>query len=208
MSEGMVIASMMICGLPTYLNNRLILSSCDSVWIPVENLSLDIKQYLTDELGNSNVDYGGFVQMIDPYVLQLIAKQNLFACFRVIENRHMRCVDAYPPRALYQDLIQELKIVGWDIATGNGWLSASCHGRFPIDPFTGKTLDKNHYKINKFGLFDSIDDCEIYCRINNEEILEHSPWLPVAIYVDKSTFNRLIQYYNKRMGENGTSLKS
>ncbi len=191
MTSRLIVASMMICEAPKLLNKKLVLSCCDSVWKPVESLPDEIEPYFTDELGNKMVDYGGFVQIISLNVLKLLNKRGLFACFRCITEGYFKHIQANPPKEIYQNLFCDLKPVGWDIATGNGWLSASCHGRFPIDPFTGYETDQNADQINKYGLFSRLEDCLIYCQINNAEIPEHAPWYPVSIYVDKGSYARL-----------------
>ncbi len=191
MSKEFVIASMMICGRPNYLNQRLMISCCDAVWEPIEHLNGKTKQFFTDELGNSTVNYGGFLQMVDRKALFSISEQGLFSCFRCISEDRLQHVQVNTPKLLYRDLIGDLKPMGWDIATGNGWLSASCHGLFPINPFTGKEVDSNADLINEYGLFDSLDNCLVYCKKNNSQIPEHAPWFPVAIHVDKSSYSRL-----------------
>ncbi|NVN90287.1 MAG: hypothetical protein HXX11_06745 [Desulfuromonadales bacterium] len=191
MSYKLLIASMMVCGTPNLLKNRLILSCSDSVWSPIQTLPVELKRYFTDELGNSAVNYGGFVQMVDVHALGLLAEHGLFACFRCITENYLEQVQVYPPKAVYQKLIDDLIPMGWDISTGNGWLSASCHGCFPIDPYTGDEIDQHADKINKFGLFFTLDDCLTYCQTNNSLIPEHAPWFPVGIYVDKSSYARL-----------------
>ena len=191
MTPSLNIASMMICSMPKYLNGMLLLSCSDSVWNPVDVLPDDIRPYVTDELGNQDIQYGGFLQLIDPKGLDLLSSKGLFACFRCITDQYLEHVGTCPPKDVYQSLIKNLKFMGWDIATGNGWLSASSHGSFPINPFTGIAVDSNNSKINEYGLFSSLDDCLKYCQINDTQIPEHAPWFPVAIYVDESSYIRL-----------------
>jgi hypothetical protein len=197
MNNNLSVASIMVCAEPVYVNNRMIVSCCDAVWRPVENLPIEFNGYFTDEFGNKNVDYGGFLQMVNVDALKLIEKNSLYACFRCIDKNLIDYVQVCPPKLIYQGVQGNLKLIGWDIATGNGWLSASCHGCFPIDPFTGDALDENADKINKFGLFSSFDDCLVYCQKNNLQIPEHAPWYPVAICLDLSSFNRLVEKFKE-----------
>lgn len=194
MINGIVIASMMICRIPNFLKGRLYLSACDSVWSPVEYIDKFFNKYLTDEIGNTNVEYGGFLQMIDKTILDLLPKKNLYACFRGVEKNIIKHIDVYPIERIYRNILNELIFVGWDVCTGSGWLSASIHGHFPIDIKTGNNIDVNAEKINVFGLFESQYDCILYCDINNDNIPEHAPWYPVAIFLDKNSYTRLKKY--------------
>ena len=197
------LASMMVCRSPSYLKGRLYLSASDSVWTPVEHLDESLHRYFTDELGNASVKYGGFLQMVDPAVLGTFAAKELYACFRGVEKSLLGYIQAYPPEDIFENLSDHLKFMGWDISTGNGWLSASCHGCFPVDPATGDEIDENAWQINKFGLFEHFSDCIMYCEKNNNKIPEHAPWYPVAVFVDDDSCNRLKKYLEEKI--NGRS---
>jgi hypothetical protein len=191
MINELIIASVMICMTPRYIRSRLILSCCDSVWTPVQTLPAEISEYFVDELGNPSINYGGFLQIINPSVLDLLPEKELFACFRCITKEYIEHVQVNPPKAIYSRLIDSLIFVGWDISTGNGWLSASCHGSFPINPYTGEELDQNVNKLNEFALFSDSNDCLLCCQTNNSLIPEHAPWFPVAVFVDPGSYARL-----------------
>ncbi len=192
-----IVASVMICGLPKHFGGRLILSGYHGVWEAVEELPTDIKQYFTDDVGNKSVSYGGLLQITNTKVLNMLPQWGLFACFRGIQEDYLKQVQAYPPKETYEHLINDLMLMGWDISTGNGWSSASCEGIFPINPFTGEATDENIVQLNRYGLFDSWENCLNYCHINNEKIPEYLPWYPVAVYVDQCSYKRLVAYLNR-----------
>jgi hypothetical protein len=83
------IASMMICGVPTRVGNRLLLSASDSAWEAIRNLPPEIAALLTDELGNPEPSYGGFVQIADARVLALVEAHSYFSCFRAVHARYV-----------------------------------------------------------------------------------------------------------------------
>lgn len=184
----------MVCGIPRYFDDRLILSCYHGVWEPVKCLPSEIKAYFTDDVGNGDVSYGGLLQITDTKVFESLNKLGLYACFRGIAKEYINHVNVFPPYEFYQNLISELKFMGWDIATGNGWCTASVEGVFPINPFTGDVLDGNISQLNEYGLFYSLEHCKKYCQVNNEKISEDSPWYPVAVYVDLYSYNRLSSY--------------
>jgi len=123
--------------------------------------------------------------------IHLIGIRKLFACFRCIFKEYFECVQVCPPDIIYKRLFPDLLPMGWDIATGNGWLSASCHGCFPVNPFTGEMTIYDSNKINDYGLFAELDSCLEFCSLNNTLIPEHAPWFPVAIFVDRDSYIRL-----------------
>ncbi|MDX1915790.1 MAG: hypothetical protein SFU55_09425 [Methylophilus sp.] len=188
------IASLMVCGLPRHFGERLILSCYHGVWESVKYLPSEIKTYFTDDVGNEDVSYGGLLQITNTKAFELLNKLGLYTCFRGVAKEYINQVNVFPPKEFYQTLISELKFVGWDIATGNGWCTASAEGVFPINPFTGDILDDNISQLNEYGLFYSLNDCEKYCQVNNEKIPEDSPWYPVAVYVDSCSYQRLSSY--------------
>ena len=142
MINSLRVASVMICSIPKYRNGRLILSCCDAVWDAIELIPDDIAHYFTDELGNDFVEYDGFLQIKNIDVIPLLIKRDLFICFRCVTSEIVSYVQAYPTTGTYEKISNELNLMGWDIASGNGWLSASCHGCFPINPFNGQHIDK------------------------------------------------------------------
>jgi len=185
------IASVMICGLPRQVDGRRILSGYHGVWEAVADIPHEIKAYLTDDVGNEGVSYGGLLQIADKKVLGLLDGLGLFACFRGVPEKYLKHMQVCPPKDLYLSLMKDLKLVGWDISTGNGWCTASCEGLFPINPFTGEILDKNSSFLNEYGLFGTLENCLYYCQINDEKIPQDSPWYPVAVYVDSASEKRL-----------------
>lgn len=187
------IASLMICGLPKCLDGRLILSCYHGVWEAVTCLPKEIKPYFTNDVGEADVTYGGLLQLVDIKVFDLLEKFDLYACFRGIEKQYINHVNVAPPTRLYQNLISKLDFMGWDIAMGNGWCTASVEGFFPINPFTGEILDENISLLNRFGLFETWEHCMNYCQINNQRLPNESPWYPVAVYLDRYSHSRLIQ---------------
>ena len=194
-----IIVSMMLCRMPKFLKGRLYLSASDAVWSPVEHIDESLCKYFTDELGNSFVDYGGFLQMIDPEALEIFAKGELFACFRGVEKNILKHIQSYPPKNIYENISSQLRLAGWDICTGNGWLAASAHGCFPVDPVTGSEIDNNADQINEFGLFNNFSDCQMYCEVNNVKIPEHAPWYPVAVFLDVHSYDRLEKFLKEQI---------
>lgn len=184
------IASMMLCDRPRSIGTRTILSCSDSVWEPVRNVPADLHKYLTDELGNETIDYGGFLFLKDHRLIDCLEEKNLFACFRGIHSKDLEIVQC-PLAKEISAMEIPLTIMGWDIANGNGWVSASTDGVYPIDPFNGSVLDENVEKINAYGLFDSLDDCKGYCLLNNQQVPARAPWYPVAIFLDHLSLERL-----------------
>jgi hypothetical protein len=84
--ENILLASMMVCNKPVYLNGRYIISAYDGVWDAVEELQDDIKPYFTSDVGDKVTGYGGFLQVINPQVLDILNERGLFACFRGVEK--------------------------------------------------------------------------------------------------------------------------
>lgn len=185
------IASLMVCGLPKHFDGRLILSCYHGVWEAVPCLPREIQVYFTDDVGNENASYGGLLQIIEAKVFEILETYGMYTCFRAVAKEYMSHVNVDPPKKFYQSLISELKFMGWDIATGNGWCTASVEGIFPINPFTGDVLDGNISQLNEYGLFDCLENCSDYCQLNNEKIPENSPWYPVAVYTDHNSYTRL-----------------
>ncbi len=189
--EDIVIVSAMICYPPKYLKGRFILSAYQGVWEAVKELPSEVKPYVTDDVGNNKVEYGGLLQFTDVAAFAVLSKMNLFACFRGVLTGYIDYVQAYPPANTYQNWKRNLKFMGWDISTSNGWASASCEGIFPINPFTGENTGANSSQLNEYALFDTLDECMNYCHINDKKIPESVPWYPVAVYVDEGSNSRL-----------------
>jgi hypothetical protein len=190
MEEDLYIASMMLCREPRVVGGYVMLSCSDSVWEPIRYVPEEIRPYFTDELGNKSIEYGGFLYTNDSHALTLLDKNQLYACFRGVSKNYLDVVDC-PLAIPLADFSIKLKLVGWDIANGNGWVSASCDGVYPIDPFDGSQLDGNANQINGHGLFDNLKDCLSYCAVNDESFPARAPWYPVAIYLDLMSFDRL-----------------
>lgn len=188
---GYSIASMMICGDPKYTGGRHWLSASNSIWECVTEIPPTWQNLLTDDLGNPFPSHYDGLQMLDPHLLGLIDSAGLFACFRSVRLPNAALEGLNPDPKVYQAIERELFHVGWDICSGNGWLSASCHGIFPVNPFTGEVINKGDLLINRFGLIDEYAHCEIYCELNNTAIAEHAPWFPVRVYISKIGAERL-----------------
>lgn len=192
--RDIVIVSAMICGPPRCFDHRLILSAYHGVWEAVNHLPKDIRPYVTDDVGNIKVEYGGLLQIRSAEIFEILKRHELYSCFRGVHVDYSKYIQAYPPDGIYENLEKDLTFVGWDIATSNGWSSASCEGMFPINPFTGEILDENIDQLNSYALFEELDSCLNYCRLNNNKLPENAPWYPVAVNLDNGSFNRLQKY--------------
>lgn len=177
------LASMMICNRPRHFGDRRILSASDAVWEPVSELSPEILPYISNEIGNRPPNYAGALQMLDAKLLDILKDFGHMACFRGVEGGFLRMLQVSPPVEVYEKIWSRLEFSGWDICSGNGWLSASAHGVYPIDPFDGQTMNALSFEVNSNGLFDELNDCVAVCAINNKEIPEHCPWAPVAVFI-------------------------
>jgi hypothetical protein len=161
--EHIYIASMMLCTAPRIVAGRLILSGCDSVWEPTQFVPQNIKNQFTDDLGNEEFEYGGFLFPRAAHSMEQIAEHGLFACFRGIEREYLEAINC--PLAVRRDVFEiGLHHMGWDIANGNGWLSAACAGVVPLNPFDGLANSEDVRQINRYGLFENYEDCVRYCR--------------------------------------------
>lgn len=165
------------------------LSAYDGVWDAVENIPHQLRAYVTDDIGNTNVEYGGFVQITNAAIFPLLEQFDLFACFRFVDVGTLEHVNVAPVAESYDDILRDVMPIGWDIFTGNGWRSASTDGIFPIDPFTGSTEDVA--KVNRFGLIDAEAECRALCELNNREVPSWAPWHPVSVALDASSYKRL-----------------
>lgn len=175
------------------------LSCCDSVWEPIKVIPDDIRHYFTDDLGNRHPEYGGFVFTNNVCIVELLEINNLYLCFRGVYEKYLDTVD-YVFRENPVDFIIPLHFMGWDIAIENGWVSASLEGSYPIDPIDGTSLGNDASKINEYGLFYHETDCLTYCAINEQEQPKFSPWYPVAVYVDSSSYRRIKEIYKNADG--------
>jgi len=185
------IVSAMLCNRPRFVGGRYWLSASNAVWEPVDRVSDDLLSMLTDELGNVNPRHYDALQLTDPKALGLMETDGLYTCYRMIESARIDFVGLVPSERVYEAIQSSLEFVGWDICSGNGWLSASCHGIYPIDPFTGVLIDENAKMINEFGLFRELRNCLRYCKANDQKIADHAPWFPVGVLVSKDNLRRI-----------------
>jgi len=188
----LTIASMMICEQPRKRLGRLILSAYDGVWEAVRMLPEELRHYVTDDLGNVDVEYGGFLQVRDPAIFAQLEALNLFACFRLVDPALIDFLKVEPPVDIYREIQPQLKPVGWDIFCSDGWMSASTNGLFPIDPFTGAVDDLA--TINRFGLIESKEACAVLCKANDDAVPSWAPWKRVCVGLDASSYLRLSEF--------------
>jgi hypothetical protein len=184
----LTIASAMICQRPRKLCGRLILSAYDGVWDAIREIPASLRPYVTDDLGNRDVVYGGFLQIIDGAIFPRLEALGLFACFRLVDAHLIDALKVEPLES-YAQLRPALKSIGWDIFTGTGWMSAATDGLFPIDTDSGCINDLA--VVNRFGLIDSEEECRALCEVNNREFPSWAPWNPVAVSLDSSSYTRL-----------------
>lgn len=189
--ESTRISSTMICPKPNASGHRFLISACDAVWDPGRFLPLEISRLVTDQNGDPAPDYGGFLQFPVPSVLEMLEAYDLFAGFRAVQDTYLNYINEAPPTATYERLRGNLVRVGWDVCTGNGWLSASAHGCFPINGITGEIDETNGFRPNEWGLLPVFEDALMWCSRNSTEIPEHAPWYPVEILLDEGSFHRL-----------------
>jgi hypothetical protein len=185
------LASMMICEMPRLVNNRWMVSACESVWEPLQFVPSMVGSSFTDEVDNIMPTYGGAVQLSDPSALDILDDAGLFACFRGVEQHLLSHVQTVPPSDLYRAISGQLRLVGWDVCTGNGWRSASCSGFFPIHPFTGEVLSADFRQINAYALFGELEACRACCAANDALASDDAPWFPVAVYLTRRALARL-----------------
>ena len=186
----MRLVSMMLCSAPAIRQGRLILSACDSVWEPIVRLPASLRRLVTDELGNPNPEYGGFLFPRGAEIFSVLHDHQLFACVRGVRKEVLKLTDS-PLAADTRSFPTELKLVGWDVVTGNGWVSAALEGLYPIDPVDGSTKEVIGPAANKFGLLHSEKDSRAYCALNDRAVPDRAPWYPVAVYLDVDSFSRL-----------------
>jgi len=186
--DDIKIASLMICNVPCIRKHKLILSACDSVWSAAYQLPSDLEDYFSNELGGKMDGYGGLLQLKDPIGLGLLERYGLYASFRCVHESILEHVQTVPPLELYESIRDELICVGWDVVSGNGWLSASCHGLYPIDED-----ENNKSELNDYSLFDCLKDCLECCEENNLGLPEHAPWFPVAVCLDANSYERVLK---------------
>ncbi|SMR83554.1 hypothetical protein SAMN04488030_0030 [Aliiroseovarius halocynthiae] len=185
------IVSMMICEAPRFVAGRCVVSASDAVWEPVETLPPELRSVVSDELLSGSVVYPGALQATDINITRVARRLGLFLCFRAVETDALSALEIQPASDIYEELSDQLIPVGWDVCSGNGWLAASCHGIYPFDPFVGPNSDNLDLDINDFALLRNLEDCRQCCDLNNQEIPEHAPWFPVAIYLMESDVARL-----------------
>lgn len=184
--SDVVIASMMICYRPKTEGRRLVLSASDSVWETARVLPQTLSKLLTDDVGNANPIYGGGVQLSDAQALGEVARLGLFACFRAVQPIFADHVQTTPPTAIYSSLREEIMHLGWDVCVGNAFAPASLEAEFPT------SMDgESDYSLNEWSLLDSLEGAEHYTDLNNKLTPEDAPWYPVAVCVDKRSYQRL-----------------
>jgi hypothetical protein len=95
----LLIASAMICETPRILGRRLILSAYDGIWAAVREIPPVLSPYVSDDLGNIDVRYGGFLQVKDVAIFTYLDQLNLFACFRLVDSELLEPLKVDPPAA-------------------------------------------------------------------------------------------------------------
>lgn len=180
----------MICGMPRRQGAVQVLSACDSVWEPIRELPAPLKDVLTDDLGNRGVEYGGFVFIEDTRLVERISEAGWFTCVRALRWKDLDKLDTPLAKSVVEfgDLLVH---IGWDIVHGNGWVSASCDGIFPLDVCSLTSSLMPSEVANQFGLLSSEATAVAYCEINNKDVARLAPWYPVAVHVDRFSLRRL-----------------
>jgi hypothetical protein len=191
------IASMMVCGAPKCVGGRFLLSADYCVWEPVLSLPEGIANLFTDEIGNDHPATFGNLQMKTPNALKLLDKEGYFGCFRSVAPQLIEHVGVVPATKVYEDVWENLEMVGWDLCSSNNWSSASIHGSYPVNIRTGDIADKDRNLINSFSLFKNLEDCERQCALNDAETPDHSPWYPVAVHISVTTKLKLLKLESK-----------
>lgn len=183
------IVSMMLCTSPVVIGGRAVISASDSVWQPIEKIPGGLEG-LCDDAGNDNPSYAGTVFISSQKTFIEIRKAGLMICMRGVRAEDIHLTDC-PLSISVTDLMPAPILMGWDVVRGNGWVSASCDGIYPIN-HTGELRNgENESTLNCYSLFDDLDTCLACCKLNNEEICQWAPWYPVAVYCDSET-KRLI----------------
>ena len=180
-----IIASVMICEEPKRLLGKSILSASESVWECISEIPHDLKVLLSDDIGNPKPDYAGALQLTDSRAINLVQEMGLHLCFRAVEQNLLSLVSAIPNSKVYKQIQGSLAIVGWDVCSGNGWLSASLIGEFPIDVMSGREIGDQEQTTNEFGLFASKNEALENCAKNDKLVPEHAPFYPVAVMLTK-----------------------
>lgn len=182
MSEPWEIVSMMLCGPPVIVAGRAVVSASDSVWTPIERLPDDLDG-ITDDLGNKRPTYAGTVFVTSPSAIDYLQRHGILICMRGVRALDRASTDC-PPGIKVDDFLPKPVLMGWDIVRGNGWVSASCDGCFPVDSNGEVRSGESASALNAYSLFDSLEDCLRYCDRSNKEVPEWAPWYPVAVYCD------------------------
>jgi hypothetical protein len=206
--ENIALASLMLCKPPMIRGGRLMLSACDAIWetVNIEDIPDDQVRKFTDEIGNPEKAYAGNLQIVEPTALEELDKGDIYPCFRGVLLSDLKKTGTVPNSRLYENIIRSLVLVGWDVCVGNGWISASYEGIYPINPFSGEFLDGNSDQINLYGLFDQLSDCTECCSKNNDNSHGNEEWYPVAIYLTVESIRRLnclIRSTGANMNANG-----
>ncbi|MBO9664167.1 hypothetical protein [Dokdonella sp.] len=194
----MKIASAMICKEPRLVSGHIALSAYDGIWEPVDCLPKELRAFVTDDLGNDDVEYGGFLQILHWKVFEMLADLGLYCCFRAVEEEVLSSLNVSPPVEFYQSITGFLELAGFDIFTGNGWRSAATDGIFPIRPLDGEVGSIDGIITNKFGLIEIENDCSRLISLNDEKIPAWRPWHPVGVLLDKYSLERISRLYGDR----------
>ncbi len=198
--EDISIVSALICRSPLRRGGRYILSASPlglDAAIPEE-----VRARLTDGLGNPSPVWSEDVQFPDLAVLSLIEARGLVALFRGVRACDLDYVLGVAPAHRYAEILTHGSRLGWDICSGNGWLTASAHGAFPVDTVTGEALSDGGEALNGFALFDDLGDCLDWIAENDRDSPEHAPWYPVALYASQRTSSMLQTMVRHGLGSN------
>jgi hypothetical protein len=113
--------------------------------------------------------------------------------FRAVRENDAKIVDTVPNSVFYRQITDELDLVGFDVCSGNGWISASVESEYPVDPISGNLLNIDFDKVNCYSLFYDLDFAFKYLDIVNIEAKEHQPWYPVAVLITPYSRSRLME---------------
>lgn len=105
---------------------RLVLSCSDSVCDVIEGLPDELKQYLPDDLGRGNPSCGGFLSLKGELLPEILGEFDCCAGFREIKEEDIKQHTDCGNWTSSGELPYRLNLIGWDVATGNGWDSAFC----------------------------------------------------------------------------------
>ena len=182
---------MMICDAPRRVSERIIISAYDAVWEPAREISPSLKCMFTDDLGNEEIRYLGWLQPKYSNAFDRVDDELLFSCIRMVRKSDIGKTDVVPNTRIHQENAADFVRVGWDICNGNGWVSASLDGDFPINPISGEVRGEGIEMLNGYSLFERLEDCDRFCDLNNEPPHESPPWYVVGVYLTSRSLGRL-----------------